>query len=379
VKTRIGCKPASLLPQIFRFCMFSLVAFSITVPMSAVNAADHSQTNVSSLGLKKESALEKGSFEQVSRGRLGSQIVKIGIEPSEVYGVDLVSGRWSATFQMWWRWTGEIDPTRDTYFTNSVEAENDAITYDYVDSQGDPKALILSTGEKYQRAIVRVSFVKEFELKRFPLDRQFLQIRIENKRWQSHSLSYEFDTANLSVEENPNINGWSLAGTQLRSYIHHYKNDLGKVDEGIENQGYSQLVYSMEIKRSTSQFYLKYLFPLFIVLIGSYGALAVRGLAAKSPLAIASSGLLTTLFAQQIYAKDLPSQAPVVLMDKIYGVGLFTILMVFLRVVARTQAKAPNGKFDELLVFMGRKSDIYLSFIVLLVFVLLTSLLVLVE
>lgn len=377
MKTRIRYKPACVMPQIFRLWMFSLVAFSITVPMSAVNAADHSQTNVSSPGLKKESALEKGSFEQVSRGRPGSQIVKIGIEPSEVYGVDLVSGRWSATFQMWWRWTGDIDPTRTTYFTNGVIAENDAITYDYVDAQGVPKALILSTGEKYQRAIVRMSYVEDFELKRFPLDRQFLRIRIENNKWDSHRLSYEFDEANLSLKDNLPINGWSLAGTQLRSYIHHYETDFGNVDEGIDNQDYSQLVYSMEMKRSTSQFYLKYLLPLFIVLIASYAALAIRALAAKSPLAIASSGLLTTLFAQQIYAKDLPSQAPVVLIDKIYGVGLFTILLVFLRVVARTQAKDPSGKFVELQLFMGRRSDIYLSVVVMCVFAVITSLLVL--
>ena len=357
--------------------MFLLVAFSVTVPVSAVNATDLSQANVSNAGPNKESELERGRFEEVRTARPGSQIVKIGIEPSEVYGVDLVSGRWSATFQMWWRWTGDIDPTRTTYFTNGVIAENDAITYDYVDAQGVPKALILSTGEKYQRAIVRMSFVEDFELKRFPLDRQFLRIRIENNKWDSDRLSYEFDEANLSLKDNLPINGWSLAGTQLRSYIHRYETDFGNVDEGIENQNYSQLVYSMEMKRSTSQFYLKYLFPLIIVLIASCAALAIRALAAKSPLAIASSGLLTALFAQQIYAKDLPSQAPAVLIDKIYAVGLLTILLVFLRVVARTQATDPSGKFAELQVFMGRRSDIYLSVVVMCVFALITSLLVL--
>jgi len=93
----------------------------------------------------------------------------------------------------------------------------------------------------------------------------------------------------------------------------------------------------------------------------------------QTPLAIASTGLLTILFSQQTYSKALPSQAPVVLIDKIYLAGLFTVLMVFIRVVVRTQYKDPSGKFDELKLFMGRKSDLYFGLFVISMFGVLTS------
>lgn len=361
-------------PAVSRIILLLLVPFILAGPIAAVKATGDSQTEISRAGSNEVSELERGRFERVGKVSQGAQVVKIGIEPSHIYGVDLATGTWAANLQVWWRWTGDIDPTETTYFTNNADASiGNERTYDYADAQGVPEPIILSSGEKYQRAIIRMGFVENFELNRFPLDRQFLRIRIENDKWDSDRLVYQFDEANISKEKKLPISGWISVGTELSSYIHHYETDFGNVDEGTANQDYSHLIYSMEIKRNGSQFYIKLLFPLIIVLIASYSALAVRQLAAKSPLAIASTGLLTTLFSQQAYSRDLPSQAPVVLIDKIYLAGLFTVLMVFIRVVARTQYKDPSGKFDELKLFMGRRSDLYFALFVVSMFGVFTS------
>jgi hypothetical protein len=361
-------------PLVSRIFLLLSVTLVFAFPVSALNATGDSQPEILRAGSNEVSKLERGRFERVGKVSQGAQIVKIGIEPSHIYGVDLATGTWAANLQVWWRWTGDIDPTATSYFTNNADAViRNETTFDYVDTQGMSEPIILSSGEKYQRAIIRMGFVEDFELDRFPLDRQFLRIRIENDKWDSDRLVYEFDEAHISKEKQLPINGWISVGTQLSSYIHHYETDFGNLDEGTANQDYSHLIYSMEIKRNGAQFYIKLLFPLIIVLIASYSALAVRQLAAKSPLAIASTGLLTTLFSQQAYSKDLPSQAPVVLIDKIYLAGLFTVLMVFIRVVVRTQYKDPSGKFDELKLFMGRKSDLYFGLFVISMFGVLTS------
>lgn len=345
-------------------------------PIPAATASDGLEVNLTSAS-DKEVTGERGRFERVQTVPKGAQVVKIGIEPVEVYEVDLVSGTWGANFEIWWRWTGEIDPTETTYFTNNASTLlGSEITYDYLSSAGKPEPKVLSSGEKYQRAIVQLGFVEDFELERFPLDRQFLRIRIENEKWDSNRLFYEFDQEHLSPEKKIPINGWVSVGTQLSSYIHHYGTDFGDIDEGLANQDYSQLVYSMEIKRNESQFYLKLLFPLMIVLIASYAALAIRQLAGKSPLSIASTGLLTVLFSQQLYSKDLPPQAPLVLIDKIYLAGLLSVLLVFIRVVYRTHHKKSDGDFDELKLFMGRKTDLYYGFFVAAVFTILTTILI---
>lgn len=357
-----------------RIILFLLVPFILAGPIAAVKATGDSQSEIFRAGSSEVSKLERGRFERVGKVSQGAQVVKIGIEPGHIYGVDLAAGTWAANLQVWWRWTGDIDPTETTYFTNNADASiGNTRTYGYFDAQGVPAPIILSSGEKYQRAIIQMGFVENFKLDRFPLDRQFLRIRIENDKWDSDRLVYEFDEANLSKEKQLPINGWISVGTQLSSYTHHYATDFGNLDEGIDNQDYSLLIYSMEIKRNGAQFYIKLLFPLIIVLLASYSALAVRQLAAKSPLAIASTGLLTTLFSQQAYSNDLPSQAPVVLIDKIYLAGLLTVLIVFIRVVVRTQYKDPSGKFDELKLFMGRKSDLYFGLFVISMFGVLTS------
>jgi len=364
-------------PMVSRIFLLMLMILVFAFPISALNATGDSQPEILRAGSNEVSKLERGRFERVGKVSQGAQVVKIGFEPSHIYGVDLAAGTWAANLQVWWRWTGDIDPTETTYFTNNADASiGNTRTYEYFDAQGVPAPIILSSGEKYQRAIIQMGFVENFKLDRFPLDRQFLRIRIENDKWDSDRLVYEFDEANISKEKQLPINGWISVGTQLSSYTHLYATDFGNLDEGIDNQDYSHLIYSMEIKRDHLQFYIKILFPLIIVLLASYSALAVRQLAAKSPLAIASTGLLTTLFFKQVYSNDLPSQAPVVLIDNIYLAGLLTVLMVFIRVVVRTQYKDPSGKFDELKLFMGRKSDLYFGLFVISMFGVLTSIII---
>jgi hypothetical protein len=323
---------------------------------------------------------ERGTFKEQGEIPAGVQIVRVGIEPTEVYGINLADGTWRANFYIWWRWRGDLDPSTTTYFTNNADAAvGQSIKYAYTDAEGKPKPLIQANGEKYQYAYIRMGFVEDYQVGRFPLDSQYLTMKIENDTYASNYLAYVFDEKHLSKEKFIPTNGWISKGITTNSFIHHYTTDFGFIDEGSAFQDYSHLTYSMKIDREKMFFYLKLLVPLLIVLIATLASLLVRQLASKAPLAIASTGLLTTLFAQQSYSQDLPPQSPLVLIDKIYLVGLFVILVVFLRVVMRTKKLTPGQVFDDtdLKLFMGTKSDLIFAVAMLALFGLATTFLIL--
>jgi hypothetical protein len=331
--------------------LFSLLA-SFTLLISFPLSVSHAEGNTS--------RAERGTFKAQAPIAPGVQIVHVGIEPTAVYGVNLADGTWRANFYIWWRWSGDLDPSTTTYFTNNADAAvSQSVKYAYTDADGKPKPLIQANGEKYQYAYIRMGFVEDYQVHRFPLDRQYLTFKIENDTYASNYLVYVFDNKHLSAEKLIPTNGWVSKGVTTSALTHHYTTDFGFIDEGSAFQDYSQLRYSMEIQRDKLFFYLKLLLPLLIVLVATLASLLVRQLSSLSPLAIASTGLLTTLFTKQSYSQSLPPQAPAVLIDKIYLISLFSTLAVFLRVVMRTRKLKPGQAFDntDLSLFMGSKAD----------------------
>ena len=288
----------------------------------------------------------RGTFQSNDSIPDTAEIVKVGIEPVEVYSINAEAGTWNANFFIWWRWNGERDPSTTTSFTNLTDAISaDFLKYAYVDKNGNPSPSITITGDKYQSAYVRAEFTTKFPLKAFPLDKQLLQIRLENTSYTYNELVYKVDDAFISLDTNIPMDGWKPQEIRTGSYRHRYPTDFGDIGDAFGD--YSMLVYGIEVSRGGANFIIKLLLPLVAVILATLSALFVRQIASKSPLAIASTGLLTLVFTQQNYSQRLPENSPAVLMDKIYLIGYGVVLLVFARVVYRTRTRPSDDPNDH--------------------------------
>jgi len=335
------------------FSIFTTIAIS---PASALNTEGQGEP------IRYQSTYadgERGTFSKQDTFDKNAQVVRVGIEPTSVYSIDISKGIWSANFYIWWRWSGDLDPSESTDFTNNADASSEQnITFAYTNDSGVPTPMVLSNGEKYQQGFVRMSFIGSFKLGRFPLDSQSLSIKMESTAYGSEQMVYLWDKENLSSEKIIPVSGWKSKSIRTYELVHHYKTNFGDIDSESGSPNYSQIVYTMEIERAQLYFYLKLLFPLVIILLAIFSALIVKQLAAKAPLAIASTGLLTAIFSQQSYSQGLPPNAPAVLMDKIYLVGLISVLLVFTRVVLRARVRTSAQNLSDTHNFMGRRSDL---------------------
>lgn len=288
----------------------------------------------------------RGTFQSNDSIPDTAEIVRVGIEPVEVYSINTEAGTFEANFFIWWRWTGTRDPSVTTSFTNVTDATSDAfLKYAYIDKNGKPSPLITITGDKYQSAYARAQFTTKFPLKAYPLDKQLLQMRLENTSYTYNELVYKVDDTFLSLDTTLPMDGWQAQEIRTGSYRHRYPTDFGDIGDAFGD--YSMLVYGIEISRGGSNFIIKLLLPLIAVILATLSALFVRQIASKSPLAIASTGLLTLVFTQQNYSQKLPENSPAVLMDKIYLIGYTVVLLVFARVVFRTRTLANDDPNDH--------------------------------
>jgi hypothetical protein len=98
----------------------------------------------------------------------GTEVVSIGLEPTQVSNVNLESGTWEMSFFLWWRWRGPIDPVTSTYVTNATGAStNSTISYTYTDGSKETPHL-LADGEYYQQAYISLGFSDAFPMQRYP-------------------------------------------------------------------------------------------------------------------------------------------------------------------------------------------------------------------
>lgn len=264
------------------------------------------------------------SYQPLTTPAAGAQQVKTGLYAVNVYNIDSSTNTYYADFYVWFNWKGEIDPIAQLEFVNGVEDWGTTQVPGYEEPQSQPD------GSLYQIVRIESRFVQPFELTRYPLDEQQLQITLENSVYPIDQLVYIADTQDSGFADTLKVPGWHIEGFQLENLVHDYGTNFGQAGE---TSRYSTIRYSIEIARPLSFFVWKLLLPLLIVLLSSWCAflLAPRFVDARTLMPI--TALLTIVFLQQSYSAGLPDVGYLVLLDKIYALAYVLIIAAILETI----------------------------------------------
>lgn len=140
--------------------------------------------------------IRTGAVVEIGRGRYARRqmVVTTGIFVNEIPRVDIAQGSFTADFYLWLRYAaaagpGAADPT-DLEFPELVRGAF------------DPRRLagegLLDDGTAYRLWRLRGDFKNDYDLRRYPYDRQTLAIRLFNGRAASDRIVYVRDRRDLS-------------------------------------------------------------------------------------------------------------------------------------------------------------------------------------
>lgn len=266
-----------------------------------------------------------GEYSELTEFSPTANVVTVGFYGVNAYEIDTSSNTFYFKGYMWLRWSGDIDPLATLEFANSVEEWGLMVTY------LTEEPTVLASGENLMAMRVQGRFFQPFDLSSYPLDKQELNIYLEDSVNDVNTIVYVADGDASGYDASFQVPGWNLKSLTATPLVHNYNSDFG--DPVAAASEYSALKFSLNIERVQNLFWWKLLLPLILVLVTNWLALLLSPKFAEIRTAMPATALLTTVFLQQSSLDAIPQVSSLVLMDFIYVLAYLMIVVTFAQIV----------------------------------------------
>ena len=193
-----------------------------------------------------------------------AQVAKAGMIVMEIGEFDLQKNTFSATFWVWIASDGERgDDLEQVDWLNATE----------LDTLQKQSAVV--GGEYWNLRKMRGTFRTEWDLRNFPVDRQYLTIRLEATEKEVDAFVYKKDLESPSYLHEVDVPGWSVGDLKATTGVNTYRSNFGDpriVADTVSR--FSFIEFAVEIRRKNHSILLKVLAGALassILVFASYG------------------------------------------------------------------------------------------------------------
>ncbi len=165
---------------------------------------------------------------------------------------------------------------------------------------------------------VRVPLATHFDLRRFPFDRQTLELQIESFAWDRDHLQFVHDDSISGFSEEIAIPEWNIeavAGSVIEVAVME------------SDTPFARYILEIEIARKPGFYLWKVFLPLVLIVALSWSVFWMTDERFSNRSRISATGVLTIVAYQFAFAKDLPRIGYLTLLDQIM-IGSFVLLAV---------------------------------------------------
>ena len=284
---------------------------------------------------KQEIVLEGKDFYRINKtAENTANKVEVGIYIDSLFDLDLKNSTFKATGWMWYSWIDECknegcEKNHDPYGKFDLNYVSDDANKQAT-SFGAPISW-LNTGKKigtmWNESKFGGSFYTSLNLRKFPFDTQPLQIRITSPEYEADEVRYVFDEFAAPISQIL-IPGYNVVGTKSRETVREYTSKFGFVADA-SNTRQSQLIAELLITRNVTASIFRYFLPIIVVLIVTLLTTRLRPEYWEVKLASPATAILSLLFLQDGFRRDLPTTSYLTVLD-FYFVLSYLILLLCL-------------------------------------------------
>jgi hypothetical protein len=257
--------------------------------------------------------------------------IVVGLYVNQIAAIDVKNNTFLADFYLWFRWSGDVDPSGSMELVNLVEPWSlykDAI---YKDDAGKEKPDLLPDGCKFQQYHAQGRFAHPFDLSAYPLDRQEVSIRLEDSKYTSDELYYIADNKDSRVDPQMEIPGWIIRASGGEVTRHDYASPMG--DPRLSGLPCSQFRFTLKLGRPLVGYLSKTLVPIGFILLITMLIFFISPRYFEGRVGLAVTTLISAVALQLTTSADLPQVGYLVLIDKLYNLSYVMILFAMLESV----------------------------------------------
>lgn len=280
--------------------------------------------------------------------------VILGSYLTSLYNVDSDRGLFSADI---WVWTKSKSP-----FNYKLQ---DNLEISYLSSQfplvyiGQSSEL-LQKNTIYNQKKIQGTFLHDFDLAKFPFDRQNLKIYLEDSDFNIGKLEFESDKSS-GFDPSISIDGWKIINIEARSEIKKYQTNFGDFTKPFDDQ-YSRVVLEVVLKRDAPLIFLKVTLGLFAAVLVAMFSTFMNSESDdlySARLGLLGATLLAVVVNQQFADNKIGQTTTVTLIDSLHMLGFVTVFLLFIAAIfSRRLHSAPiwslsHNSFDRASFFLA--------------------------
>lgn len=187
-----------------------------------------------------------------------------------------------------------------------------------------------AAGEWAQRKITG-TFRHDWNVRRFPFDRQLLKILIEEVEMDTRSVKYEADNVNSSFDKDLQPTGWHILSTKFVALDKRYDTTFGNPDmEPGKQSTYARGELRILLERSDYNGFIKHTVAAFaaaLMGLASYG-LRIDNPSALSPrFGLLAGSTFAAVISLRTSTNELGAGGYITLIDMVHAVVLLYILV----------------------------------------------------
>ena len=168
---------------------------------------------------------------------------------------------------------------------------------------------------------VSVRLATNYDLRRFPFDRQQLTLELESFAWNEDELVFVADATSTGFDDDFDIPEWTITGVRAHE-------ERAIVIRSAKP--FSRLVLTIDIERKSGFYLWKVLLPLLIIVALSWSIFWMVDERFGIRVRSSSTGILTIVAYQFVVSQDLPRIGYLTMMDKIMIVSFMMLAITVL-------------------------------------------------
>lgn len=241
----------------------------------------------------------------------------VGIYVSSIYDFKLDEKSYMADFWMWMNYKND-----SLKFENVMELPNSKSS-DFSHFFSEKK---LDWNWATQKC--KAQLIYEWDLSKFPFDKQKLQIEIEDSQYDTSRVIYQADTINSKIDTAFNSKEWIIENFSLTAGLKTYETSYGNpLLQG--KSSYPRVIAEITIRRNNSWLMLlKLLTGAYIAFLISSLVFFISSENQDSRFGLCVGGLFAAIGNKYIVESIVPSSTTYSLMDNVHNLTFTFILLI---------------------------------------------------